>query len=543
MNFGLLAALTLAQAVDYAMGHSPTVVRQDAVVAQARSQYVRQRSQGLPNLTGLLANQMQKSANYAGAYGVIGAAQASVFTQNTAQLGTQYTYNGGLSHYQTLVARQSYEQTLSDLRRMQNHIATDVTNAFYTLAARAETVRLDRGDLRYQGVLVRIAQAKETAGVAAGVDVLSAKAQQEKSRYALAAAGADVENARETLAQLIGAPLETQFDVPAHVAQPALPPESLDALVGIALKNRPDVISAQQSVDIAVLNRRSADTDLFPQIQTFAAFGNQFSPTLYASQLTAVQQQNAFNAANGLPLLPLPTRGSPGFWNVGVNSQISLPFWDWGARRANHRNLDEQIAAAQSNLNAAQTQAELDVRQAYRGAQTALSQLSSAQDETAFASEAARIARLQYENGIKTLIDVLAAQQTSLSAQTDLFNARVAYVDAIVQLRVAMGIYDSHAAVADLSDDEAASGTAGRDRRDRHRRCRRESRVSQAGRRSGARADGNRAPHDVSNQAAGKRRSSTSARRNRPDAGCRQHRSDLRETRRCRIARRTIGHD
>jgi outer membrane protein len=426
------------------------VVRQAASVSAAQYQYVHQRSQELPNLNGLLSNQMQKSGNYSGAYGLIGASQASVFSQNTVQLGTAYTYNGGLSHYQTLTARQSYEQARADLRRVQNQIASDVTNNFYTYASKQETVRLDQGDVRYQTVLVEIAQAKEHAGVAAGVDVLSASAQEQKSRYTLEAALTDAEDTREALAQLIGAPLDTQFDAGENLAQPQLPNKSVDALVAIALANRPDVASAQDAVAIAQLNRRTADLDLYPQIQTFASFGNQFSPTLYASELTSVQQQNAFNAANGLPLLPLPARGSPGFWNIGINSQINLPFWDWGNRRANHRNLNEQVAAQEINLNAAQTQAELDVRQAYRAAQTALAQLSAAQKETGYATEASRIARLQYEHGVKSLIDVIAAQQSSLSAQTDLFNARVAYVDAVVRLRVALGIYDAHAAVADL---------------------------------------------------------------------------------------------
>ncbi len=450
MTVFFLAALSLSQAVDYAINHSPAVAKQAAVVSQMQSQYVRQRSQALPNLTGLLSNQVQKSSNFAGSFGLIGASQASVFSQNTAQLGTQYTYNGGLSHYQTLVARQTYEQARADLRKTQNQIATDVTNSFYGLASKDETVRLDQSDLQYQSVLVQIAGAKERAGIAAGVDVLSASAQEEKSKYTLEAARADADNSRELLAQLIGAPLDTQFSVPLQIAQPALPAQPVRELVDIALANRPDVSSAQQGVQIAQINRRSADTDLFPQIQTFASFGNQFSPTLYAAQLNQIQLQNAFNAANGLPLLPIPARGTPGFWNIGMNSQISLPFWDWGVRRANHRNLDEQVAAQQTNLDATQTQVEIDVRQAYRGAQTALAQLASAQDETRYAVEAARIAKLQYEHGIKTLIDVLAAQQASLSAQTDLFNARVAYVDAIVKLRVALGIYDAPSAVADL---------------------------------------------------------------------------------------------
>ena len=434
MAAGLLTTLTLSAAVAYALAHSPTVVRQQAAVTQTQAQYLRQRAQDFPPVTGSLANQLQKSANYSGSYGVIGASQASVFSQNTAQIGTQYTFNGGLSFLQTKAAEQTFEQSRADLNKTQDQIATDVANAFFSLAGKRETIRLDRSDTAYQGALVTIAQAKEHAGVAAGVDVLSAQAQQEKSRFALASAQADSENQRELLAQLIGAPLDTQFAVPVQPPSPPLPAKSVDELVTLAQANRPDLRSALTGVEIARTTRREADTDLFPQIQTFGSFGNQFSPTL------AVQQAR-FGAVN---------RGTPGFWQIGMTSSISLPFWDWGARRANHQNLDAQVTSQEATVAATRTQVELDVRQAYRSALTALAQLHSAQQESRYAGEAARIARLQYEHGLKSLIDVLAAQQSSLSAQTDAYNARVAYIEAVVKLRVALGIYDAPAAVADL---------------------------------------------------------------------------------------------
>ncbi len=372
----LLSALSLAQAVNYAIEHSPTVAKQRAIVAQARGGYLQRRAATLPGVNGTLQNTMQKSQNYSG-YAIIGVPQANVYSQNTAQIGTQYTFNGGLAFLQSLSAKQSFEQAQADLRRTQETITDNVTSSFYNLASKGDTVRLDQSDLQYQGVLVRIAKAKVDAGVAAGVDVLSAQAQQEKSRYTLAAANADFENTRESLAQLIGAPLETPFAVPVQVAQPPLPAQSIDKLIALAIANRPDVASASDAVQVARTNRRTADTDLIPQIQTFASFGNQFAPT--------------FNGA----LIPgaAVSRGTPGFWQLGVTSTFTLPLLDWGARHANHVNLNEQISAAQTNLLAAQTQAELDVRQAYRGAQTALAQLTSAREESRYAGEAARVAQ------------------------------------------------------------------------------------------------------------------------------------------------------
>lgn len=427
-----LAALTLSQAITYALGHSPAVAKQAGIVSQLRSSYVRARAQTLPGVLGQLQSVMQKSGNYSGAYSVIGAAQASVYSQNTASLGTSYTWNGGLNHYLALAAKQQYQGALADLRATQSQVTNTVTDGFFTLARDVQTTRLDQSDLQYQNALLSVAQAKERAGVAAAVDVLSAQAAVEKSRYSLASAQSAAEDAREALSQTIGAPLDMQFAVPSAVAQPALPSQSLDDLIALAIANRADVASAQQAVAVANTNRRSADTDLWPQISPFAQIGNQFSPT-FAAQ-----------AAKFGPV------SHAGYWNIGVQSTVSLPLVDWGTRRANHQNLDAQITAAEANLAAVRTQAEIDVRQSYRAAHTAQAQLASASDETRYASEAARIAQLQYRHGIITLPDVQQRQQAALSAEIDLYNARVAYAAAVVKLRTALGIYTPQQDVADL---------------------------------------------------------------------------------------------
>jgi outer membrane protein len=95
-------------------------------------------------------------------------------------------------------------------------------------------------------------------------------------------------------------------------------------------------------------------------------------------------------------------------------------------------------------------QAELDVRQSYRAAATALAQLAWAKQEAAYGTESARIAQLQYKAGVKTIFDVLQAQQAAQSAQTDDVTARVNYVDAVVKLRVSLGTFSAQSAVADL---------------------------------------------------------------------------------------------
>ncbi|HET9392183.1 MAG TPA: TolC family protein [Candidatus Rubrimentiphilum sp.] len=439
------AGLTLPDAVKYAVTHSPQVIKQQSVVAQLHEQYVKLHSASLPNATGQLQNFSQKSNNLQGNFAIAGISQARTFSQNTAQIGSNYTFDTGfLSTLQALAAKSQEAAAQADLRKTKDDLANSVAAGFYDIATKDETTRLAASDVQYQHVLLTVAQAKARAGVAAEVDVLRAQASEDKSRSTLIADQSQAANARETLAQLIGAPLDTAFDVPSTIAQPPLPSEPLDRLIAIAQANRPDIVSAQSSLAAAQTTRKGFDRELFPTVQMSAFFGNQFSPT------NAVQLQDQLNSQFPPGQAPKVPRGSPGFWQLQAISTFTLPLWDYGARRSERENDDAQVVAAQNSLDTANQQVALEVRQAYRAAQTAQAQLQYAGGEVRAAVESARVARLQYRSGLIAIGDVLLAQEAALSSQIDLYNARVAYVEAIIKLRVALGIYDAPAAVAGL---------------------------------------------------------------------------------------------
>lgn len=435
------APMSLGDAVAYAMQHSPVVAQKVAALAQARHSTAQARANAFPTVSGQLSNYMSKSANYQGSYGIIGGQQQSVYSQNTAQIGTNYTLTtGGLSFMQLTAARATEAQAREDLANSEDQIASNVTTAYYAVVQKQAIVDVDRSDLDYQNELVRVAKAKEHAGVVAGVDVLKAKVAQNKSASTLVAARADVDNARENLAQTVGTSLDQQFVFPKAIGAPPLPNQPVDRLETIALGARPDVKAANESLIAAQTTRKGWNRELFPTVQIGASFGNQFAPTS-AGQIVGFD-------ANGNPIR-IP-RGAPGYWSLYAQTTFTLPFVDYGQRHTERVSDDAQINSAKMLLAQTKTQVEIDVRQNYRGAQTALAQLAYARQESALGRESARIATLQYQRGLIALADVIQTQQQSVIAQSDLVNARVAYVDAVVKLRVSLGIYDARSAVADL---------------------------------------------------------------------------------------------
>ncbi len=444
------SAMTLPDAVAYALGHSATVATQRASVTQAQHALALQRGVAYPTVNGTLQSFLGKSANYQGSFAALGIAQQDVVSQNTAQVGiTNWNLTtGGFSFLALAAARAQEEQAANTLANTEDQIATSVTTSFYSIVQRQAIVLVDILTLKYQNDLVDVAKVKERAGVAAGVDVLQAKTSAAKSESSLVADRASVQDASESLAQQIGAPILTPFATPTSVPQPPMPHGTLDTLVTIAEANRPDVGAAHEAVLAARFTRRGWNVELYPQVAISAGIGNQYSPT---SSVISQQQIDQECLTKVIPLpCPVVPRGSFGFWSLQAVSTFTLPLVDYNARHSERVNDDAQLASAESTFASTRLQSELDVRESYRAAQTAQAQVVWANQEAAYGVESARIAQLQYKAGVKTIYDVLQAQQAAQQAVNDAVAARVNYVDAVVKLRVSLGTYDARSAVADL---------------------------------------------------------------------------------------------
>lgn len=437
------AALDANATVRYALDHSASVLARRATLASAVATFTRDRAAQFPTLTGQLSNQSTRSSNAAGSLAAYGLAQSSYYSQNTAQIGSQYAlYNGSLSQVQAQQARRQAESARADLRRTEQQTVADANSAFYNLAAKRTAVALADSNLRYQQALLDAARVSERVGRAAGVDVLRAQVGRTRAEAALVSARADEENARESLALQIGAPLATGFAVPQNIPEPKLTEAPVDGLIAVAQLNRPDVAAARANRAVALLSDAAIDADLRPQIALNGAFGNQVTPTTFGSQQAAIDRQNAINASQGLPLLPNLDRGQPGFWQIGATVTLAIPLLDYGTRRTAHAGARAQIASADAALAAALGSVELDVRQSLRAAQTGAQNVALYSQAADLGRESARIAQLQYKSGLISLSDADAAEQTALSAANDLVAARVSYLVSIVRLRIALADTD-----------------------------------------------------------------------------------------------------
>ena len=423
--------MTLQQAVDFGLAHNPAVLKAAAQAADAAAVLARDRAATLPTLSGQLQNQMSKNANTAGQFAQIGVSLSPTFSQNTAALRANFNGLNLVNLYQARADKQAFDQTNQQLFLTREQSTLDVETSFYKVAQLAELAHIARENVTYNKVLLEIAKVNFRAGKVAGLDQLKAQVAYTSALEQLASAVADQEDARENLAQLIGAAMTQQFALPSTLPTPALPDLDVAALNQLALSNRPEVAIAQAQLGSALISYGMVDAPNRPNVQVAAGWGNQVSPTSNA------QLFNQCTAAGVPPALCQP--GPSHFYQVSVISSWTLPLLDYGTVHTGHTSARRTIDAQAAQLASAKQQTLIDVDQAVRRLLVDRDNLKLAVSNVEVAKRAADVSAVQYRVGVVSQTDVAAAQQSYLTAAKDLLNAQVAYVLGMATLKKATG--------------------------------------------------------------------------------------------------------
>ena len=423
------APMTLAQAVQFAESHNGQVLAAKAQWVQAGATLAADRSTQLPNVQGVAQNTMDRqTSNYSTLAQFQGIQPQPNFSQNQVQLqGSQSVFN--LQNELTADAsRHAYDQAQQNYRLVKEQTVLSVETSFYTYQQDVQLVSLAKADLGYQEQLYAIAATNYKSGLVAGIDRLKAQVQRTTSEENLASATADAEDARENLAQTIGADVSQTFVVSATIPAPPMPSTDQRALDAVALAHRPELAIAKDALDIAVLDNGLIDAPNRPTVALQGAWGNQTSPT-----------QFTFNEATCPEGLFDPHCLGTHFYTIALNSQLLLPLLDWGSRHAQHNGAHADIDAQTAAFATAKRQSIIDVDQAVRRLIVDDQNLGLATQNASVAMQAAKIAQVQYKVGLGSQIDVTTAEQTYLQAAKQLLSAQVAYALAADRLKFATG--------------------------------------------------------------------------------------------------------
>ncbi|MFW1753994.1 TolC family outer membrane protein [Acinetobacter wanghuae] len=260
---------------------------------------------------------------------------------------------------------------------------------------------------------LRMMNAKLKEGLVARSDVSEANAQYQNAQANRISTQVQLVLAQEQLAQLIG-PYQDNLAVLRDDFQFQKPiPSDMQSWSDLAQSQNLGILQARKQKHYAEDAKRVEQAAFYPQIEAVGTYGY-----LKQSPETIMSTNGDFDQV-----------GIEMNWNVfnGFRTQKTI------------RQAGVNVRKSDAQLDAAIRQANTDVKQSFMQVETDQAKLNArkaAMDSSEIVSKASKA---QYQEGLKTMVDVLLAQRNAFSSKTDYLNAKFDYVIHVLQLQAAVG--------------------------------------------------------------------------------------------------------
>ncbi|MGP1383751.1 MAG: TolC family protein [Thainema sp.] len=294
-----------------------------------------------------------------------------------------------------------------EVERIAEDTRFDVADRYYDLQLADEQVGIAAAFLDEALQSLRDAQIRERAGVGTRFDVLQAEVQVANARQELTQARSSQIISRRALAEILSIPSNLS---PQSVAVEVVEdwPLSLEESIVLAFQNRAELQQFLLQREIAQEQRDIALSALGPQVSLFANY-------------------NINNRLND---------ESSGFRDqYTFGAQLNWLLFDGGAARARASQEDSNIEIAETQFADTLELIRLQVEQSFYDQQANQANIETAEIAVNQAREALRLARLRFQAGVGTQLEVINAQADLTQAEGNLVQAVIGYNRAIAALR------------------------------------------------------------------------------------------------------------
>lgn len=383
-----------------------------ANVRQARGQLRLARSEFLPAFDASVGGSIARNR---GAAQGLGANGGSVSEQYSAQMGLSAFEIDlfGRIQSQSDAALAEYLGTVAGVRAARLSLVAETASTYYTLATDRSLLAIARDTMASAERTVSLTGARVRGGIAARTDLRQAETVLRQAQADLADLTALVQQDRNALELLVGAPV-TDAELPPAIetAEPLIAdvPANLDSRILLA---RPDVVQAEYTLRAANARIGAARAAFFPTISLTGLVG-------FAS-----------NALSSL------FSGDRLIWNAGGTGNI--PIFQGGALRGNLETVEAQRDAAVAQYRRAIQVAFREVSDALARRAVIADQVAAQQGLLDAASDSFRLSEARYREGIDPFLTTLDAQRTLYSARRALASARLVRANNLVELYRSLG--------------------------------------------------------------------------------------------------------
>ncbi len=320
---------------------------------------------------------------------------------------TQNIYKGGKIEAQTRVADYN---VLAERARLQLVEQTTLLNAALAYINVVEAQALLELNIANEQVLTTQLEATRdrfSVGEVTRTDVSQAEAQLSAAHAGVEAAKSQLEIAQANYRNVVGAP-------PGRLIDPGEPqglPATRDEALALAQRENPSVTTALYTERSAVANVDVQLSGLLPSL------------SLQAILEKSEQQVSRIDDTSVAQILAV----------------LSLPIYTGGLVESQARQAKEQVGASRLQVEQAQRQAIQDAASAWDTLLSARAQAVSFQDQIRANQVALEGVQQEALAGLRTVLDILNAQQALLTSQVNLVQSRHDAIQAAYNLLNATG--------------------------------------------------------------------------------------------------------
>jgi outer membrane protein TolC len=311
-------------------------------------------------------------------------------------------------HLNIDATRLAADQAGEQFRSTRQSIAASVRQAYYGVVQEQEAVEVVQADLKQYEELDRITTEYVVEKTALESDSLQVKAKLAQEQYSLMQAQDKLQSAEESLNELMGRDINTQFRIaPAGELLPA--EEDLHLAQAQALSQQPAIREAGLTVKQADIQRRLAKAQYMPELNASVHYISPFGIDFLPSNIAAAGIEFKWD--------PL----------------------DWGSR--GHTVQQKTIALEQSKQQLEETRAQVlvNVNNQFRALQEARAAVAVAKIAQQAAREKLNETTNQYAQKTNLFRDVLQQQAAKRGADAQYLQAVAAFWTAKANLDKAIG--------------------------------------------------------------------------------------------------------
>ncbi|WP_256777576.1 MULTISPECIES: efflux transporter outer membrane subunit [unclassified Stenotrophomonas] len=371
-------------------------------VEKARAQYRIQRADRVPAVG--VQGQMTRSGG-----------DAPVSEQFSANLGVVEFELDLFGRVRNLsqAALQQYFAEAANRRSAQLSLVAEVANAWLTLGADNEQLRIAQATLASYEDSLRLTEARRQLGGASALELSQTRTLVETARTDVARFAGQVAQDRNALVLLAGGPVDDTLLPTTEVTEVAALRPLPAGVPGEVLLRRPDVMAAEHTLLSANANIGAARAAFFPSISLTGSIGSA------SSELSSL-----FDSGTRV-------------WSF--MPKLNLPIFQGGKLRAN-------LGVATADRDIALAQYEKAIQSGFREAADALvlndsldAQLASQQALVAAAEQAQTLSQARYDAGLDSFLTLLDARRTAYTARKSLVSTQLAQQSNQVALYKVLG--------------------------------------------------------------------------------------------------------